>query len=184
MVEAGKKGLTKRLLEVGIFQWMPFEQVSGLYYQVWPWLEQKCILGKWFYYIVVQSAIWAHYDMYMNHYSGPVGLTGGEWFHGRCRWIYAHCLHSHSGPVGLTVSEWFYGRCSWICSHCLHSHSGPVGLTASEWFDGMCSWVSSHCLHSHSGPVGLTGSEWLSWQKLSPFSLLLLSIWFCWLHSQ
>ena len=46
MVEAGKKGLTKRLLEVGIFQWMPFEQVSGLYYQVWPWLEQKCILGK------------------------------------------------------------------------------------------------------------------------------------------
>ena len=86
----------------------------------------------------------------------------------------------HSGPVDLTGSEWFHARSSCVSSHCLYSHSGPIGLTASEWFHARSSCVPSHCLYSPFWSYWLDREWVITCQvQLYPFSLFSLPLWSC-----
>ena len=87
---------------------------------------------------------WVPSKGHPHSYSGPAGSTACE-----CIQLSAFQLsHSwHSGPVGLTGSEWFHARSSWVPSDSPHSHCDPAGLSASKWFHARFSqcpfWLSS-----------------------------------------
>ena len=121
--------------------------------------------------------------LFSHPHSGCVGLTDCEWLHGKCSWVFSHCLHSLFGAVGLTACKWFYDRCHWVFSHHFHSHFGPVGLTESESFYGKYISLPSltlwHCWQQVSGFMAVVAESvlnnftptlvLLTWQVVSDF---------------
>ena len=153
------------------------------------WLCQLPLLSSWL------DSLWVIYDRFSwvpSHYthfwkSGPVGLTGSEWFYARFSCEASDCPHSHYDTIGLTACECFMPSlaecplmvlsstlllwCCWFDSLWVISYqvqlgafwlcSVSFGLIGSEWLHAGSIWVPSDCPHFYS--------ILLAWQLVSDF---------------